>query len=240
MSAAVTAEVTAAGRTRCTTLRSAPPISLRETPDGLYLVGSGAGPIGGDDLGLDIDVRAGASLVVRSAAAVLALPGPSGAPSRLEVRVRVSGSLHWIPEPTVLVAGCDHTTSTRIELLGDAHVVWRETVVLGRHAEPSGSMLQRLRVDRDGRPLLRNELPLGPRWPGAEGPTGTDGARVVSSTLVVGGVEPVAAAGAVLQLADDAWLATEVREPRVGAARGSSCRRGPIAVRPVAGAAARP
>lgn len=41
-------------RTRCTTLRSAPPISLRPTPDALYLASSGAGPIGGDDHRLDL------------------------------------------------------------------------------------------------------------------------------------------------------------------------------------------
>ena len=52
MSAAVVAEL-AGDRTRCTTLRSDPPISLRDTPDGLYLVASGAGPVGGDDLHLD-------------------------------------------------------------------------------------------------------------------------------------------------------------------------------------------
>jgi urease accessory protein len=211
VTAAVVASATLRGGTRCTTLRSAPPISLRETAEGLFLVASGAGPVGGDDLELDVAVGAGASLVVRSAAAQLVLPGPTGAPSTLTIRARVEGSLVWEPEPTVLVAGCDHTTTVQLDLAEDASVEWRETVVLGRHGEASGSMLQRLVVERAGRPLLRNEVPLGPRWPGSDGPAGVHGARVVTSVLVVGGDEPNEPGdGAVLQLADDAWLVTRL------------------------------
>lgn len=212
MKASVVAEV-AGDRTRCTTLRSAPPISLRETPDGLYLVASGAGPVGGDNLRLDLDVRPGAVLVVRSAAASMVLPGPSSRSSSLRVRARVRGSLRWEPEPTILVAGCDHRTTTTIDLAAGATLLWREVVVLGRHDESSGSILQRLHVDRAGAPLLRTELPVGPRWPGSEGPAGTDGALAVSSLLVVGLEAPVlpdGADGAVLRLADDAWQMTAV------------------------------
>lgn len=210
MSAAVVAE-RSGSTTRCTTLRSAPPISLRQTPDGLFLVASGAGPVGGDDLALELDVQQGAALVVRSAAAQLVLPGPAGEPSRLTIRARVAGSLAWRPEPTVLVAGCDHTTTVHLDLAEDASVEWSERVVLGRHDEASGSMLQRLVVDRAGRPLLRNEVPLGPRWPASAGPAGTDGARVVCSTLVVGRPRPETPdEGAVLELAEDAWLVTNL------------------------------
>jgi urease accessory protein len=210
MSAAVVAEA-AGDRTRCTTLRSAPPISLRETADGLYLVASGAGPVGGDELQLDLDVRCGASLQVRSAAASMVLPGPSGRHSSLQVRAWVRGSLRWEPEPTILVAGCDHRTTTTIDLAAGATLAWREVVVLGRHGEATGSLLQRLHVDRAGAPLLRTELPVGPRWPGSEGPAGTAGALAVSSLLVVGLDEPAlpdGAHGAVLRLAEDAWLVT--------------------------------
>jgi urease accessory protein len=219
--AAVVAEL-AGDRTRCTTLRSAPPISLRDTPDGLYLVASGAGPVGGDDLHVDVDVGPGASLVVRSAAASMVLPGPSNKPSSLRVRARVRGSLRWEPEPTILVAGCDHRTTTMIDLAAGATLVWREVIVLGRHDEPTGSLLQRLHVDVDGTPLLRSELPVGPRWPGAGGPAGTDGALVVTSVLYVGFDEPALAVGAdgvALRLDDRAWLVTLLSGRARGAIR---------------------
>jgi hypothetical protein len=44
-------------------------------------------------------------------------------------------------------------------------VHWRDTVVLGRWNERSGSLRQRLSIDRAGRAILRNESRFGPRWP---------------------------------------------------------------------------
>ena len=43
--------------------------------------------------------------------------------------------------------------------------MWREEVRLGRADEPAGSLRQRIVIDRGGRPLVRNELALGPVWP---------------------------------------------------------------------------
>jgi urease accessory protein len=203
-------------RERCTELVSSPPLTLRHTPDGLFLVASGAGPVGGDELGLDITVGTGARTTLRSAGASLVLPGPGGAPSSMRVHARVDGDLRWLPEPTVLVRGCDHMAVSRVDVAARGSVLWREEVVLGRHGEQSGSLLQRLHVDVGGRPLLRNELPVGPRWPGSDGPAGLGGAGAVGSLLGVGvGLAPPAPAvdrarTAVAGLAEGAWLVTVV------------------------------
>lgn len=175
-------------RTRCTTLRSSPPIGLRDTPDGLHIVASAAGPIGGDDVHLDITVADGASLTVRTVAAQVVLPGPHLGPSLSSVTATVGrgAQLRWLPDPVVLGAGCDHRTRVTLSLAATASLVWRDEIVLGRSGEASGSLLQRLRVDRDGAPLLRNDLALGPRWPGAGGPAGSGDETVVGSLLVVG------------------------------------------------------
>ncbi len=85
--AAVAASRGPGGRTRVTRLRSDGPLALRESGGAVYLVGAGAGPLGGDDLSLTIEVGPGACLDVRSAAASLVLPG-SGV-SRLAVRAEV-------------------------------------------------------------------------------------------------------------------------------------------------------
>lgn len=186
--ATVVAERHEGRRTRCTTLRSAPPLSLRDTPEGLHLVASAGGPLGGDDVRLDITVAVGATLTVRTTAAQVVLPGPRPGSSTTTVTARVDGGagLRWLPEPMVLATACDHRATVTVRLASTASLVWREEVVLGRSAEPGGSLLQRLQVDRDGQPLLRNELALGPAWPGAEGPAGTGGARVVGTVVVVG------------------------------------------------------
>jgi urease accessory protein len=189
-------------RTRCTTLRSDPPLALRVTPaavddeTSVHLVGSAAGPVGGDELSLAVAVGAEAWLTVGSVAAATVLPSPRASTgthtvtaSHLDVvvGVREGGRLRWSPEPTILVAGCDHRSSTRITLDAGAGLVWRDVVVLGRHGEPSGSMLQRLRVDMSGHPLLRHDLAGGPRWPASQGPAGVGGdCRAVGTVLLAG------------------------------------------------------
>lgn len=176
------------GRSRCTTLRSAPPITFRATPEGLHLVGTAAGPVGGDDLTLEVTVAPGASLTVRSVAAQLVLPAatPAASSMHLVIRVGAGGSLRWLPEPTILVRGADHHMATTIDLGPGADLVWRDEVVLGRHGEVSGSLRHRVRVERAGRPLLCTEVVLGPAWPASAGPAGVGDARVLASLLLVG------------------------------------------------------
>jgi urease accessory protein len=234
---AAVAVVGAAGRDRLATLRSDPPLTLRPVPARpgtagrgreVYLVGTSAGPLAGDDLRLDLSIGARAALTVRSVAATLVQPGaPAAGPAgrgpsvlRIDARVGAVGRLVWVPEPTVAVRGCDHETVVRIGLDPGATLVWRDEVVLGRHGEETGSVLARLAVDRAGMPLLRNDLAVGPRWPGSRGPAGVGSvAGAVGSALVVGpgaagvAADPPARPGvraAVLAVADDAVLVTVV------------------------------
>ncbi|WP_106258756.1 urease accessory protein UreD [Actinomadura rubrobrunea] len=159
--AAVAAERDAHGRTRCTRLRSDGPLALRETAEGVHLVGAAAGPLGGDVLELDVAVGPGARLAVRSAAAALVLPGDGT--SRLTVRARVGpgARLDFAPEPTVAAAGCDHRSAAEIALAEDATLRWREEIVLGRHGERPGRLRGRLDVAIGRTPLLRHELRVG-------------------------------------------------------------------------------
>jgi urease accessory protein len=186
--ASVVAERDAFDGIRCTTLRSDPPLTLRRTADGLHIVGSAAGPVGGDQIDLDVELAAGASLSVRSVAAQLVFPGPRRQPSRATTRVALGADavLRWLPEPVVAVRGADHRAVTRITMADRASVLWRDIAVLGRHDEESGSLRQRLRVESCGRPLLCTEVALGPTWPHAAGPVGVGARRVVATVLLVG------------------------------------------------------
>ncbi|MCU1484231.1 MAG: urease accessory protein UreD [Actinomycetia bacterium] len=219
MKASAAVEVVAAdGRSRCTVLRSDPPFTFRQTGPVLSWIGTAAGPVGGDELALDVVVGPGADLTLGSVAASLVHPGPTGAPSSTAVRVTVGpgGRLRWQPRPVVLVRGCDHHADTTVDLADGAALLWREEVVLGRHEEEPGSLRQRLVVDRAGRPLLRTELAVGPRWPASLGPAGTAGARAVGTVVAVGiDLVPVAVAGVrmvVQPLAEGAVLLTALAE----------------------------
>ena len=174
------------GRTRLDSLRSCAPMHLRQTAECIYVVGGAAGPLGGDELLLEIDVEAGATLVVRSVSASLALPGDGAAPSTVTVTARVGtgGSLYWLPEPVIAGGGCNHRMISRVTLDDGASVVWRDEVILGRRGELPGRILSRIDATLDGRPLLRNELAMGGREPGWDGPAVVGPAKAVGSLLV--------------------------------------------------------
>lgn len=176
------------GRSRLATLRSAPPLTVRQTgPDRVHLVGTAAGPLGGDELALAVRVDAGAALTVRSTAATVVLPGRSGCPShvRIEVVVGDGARLDWDAGALILTAGCSHEAVTRIRLGDGACLRWRDLVVLGRHGETPGRARLALHADAAGRPLLRHCLDVG--GPGWDGPAVLGGAPAVGSLLAVGG-----------------------------------------------------
>ena len=218
--ARVVAEADGRGGTRLAVLRSEAPLVLRSTAAALYLVGGAGGPLGGDDLALEVEVGPGARLTLRTAAASIALPGRGPSVVTVDVTVAAGATFEWLPEPVVAARGCDHRLQSSIVLDAGARLVWREELVLGRHREGPGSVITQLHVDLDGAPLLRHELAVGHLHPAGAGPAVTAGARAVGSVLLVGdgwaptepvllgptaAVLPLAGGGAqVVALADDA------------------------------------
>ena len=174
------------GRLTLPVLRSDPPILLRPTGDTVHLVGGSAGPLGGDQLRLDVTVRRSACLRLRSAAASVVLPGPTASSLHLTITIEPGGHLDWRPEPAVSVAGGSHEQVVDVELQGDATMEWTETVVLGRSGEPSGDWSSLMRVVRDGAVVVHQQLRVGPDHPGSDGPAVMDGRRVSAARLIVG------------------------------------------------------
>lgn len=191
--ASLVAEADGRGGTRLTRLRGEPPLLLRRTGGAagadtiVHLVGGAAGPLGGDDLRLDLDVGPGAAVCLRTAAASVALPARSGAPSRFTVAATVAsgGLLYWLPEQTVAAAGCHHTTLATVELESGAELVWRDELICGRADEPSGDAMITTSVTYAGRPLLRQTLHIGPGAPGWSGPAVLGGTTATGSLLHV-------------------------------------------------------
>lgn len=178
-------------RTVLRTLRSDPPLTLRQTgPRRVHLVSTAAGPLGGDLLELDIDVAAGTTLEIASVASTLVLPGTGISHVVVRARVGAGAVLRYAPEPTVLATGCDHRMDVRLELAADARVSWREEIVFGRHGERPGVCRSRFDATVDGVPLLRQELTVGD--PAVDGSPAVYGdARCVGSVLLTG-VRPAA------------------------------------------------
>lgn len=191
--ARIVARVTGTGTTSLPELRSAVPIVLRRTGRPgrealVHLVGGAAGPLGGDQLRLEIVVGPGAVLRLRSVAATVVLPGAMGEPSTWEtdVRVEAGGLLDYAPEPLVAAAGADHLTRTRIDLAEGAGLRWREELVCGRHGEEPGTTRTELMVRHDGRPLLAHALTVGPGAPHWNSAGVLGDARAVGTAIYAG------------------------------------------------------
>ena len=198
------------GTTRFVELRSEAPLLVRATPDAVYLVGGAAGPLGGDELTVEVRVCDGARCTVRSAAATLAQPGRTATRSWLRTRLDLGAGaeLSFRPEPLIAVRGCDHTNDTRIDLAEDASLELGEELVLGRHDEASGRVRTRLHVVRAGRTILRHDLDLGGDAPGWRSGVVLGGARAATSLVVVGPDAPDAVVVRVDRVArtSAAWL----------------------------------
>jgi urease accessory protein len=193
-----------AAGSRITRLHSDPPFVLRPTrlssvqpllawtlrdasPVHVSVAAGAAGPIGGDDLRLGINVEAGAALILRSVAATLVLPGPRDECSRTEcfVRVAAGGVLVWLPGPVIAAQHCHHQAVTQVMLEPGARLLLREELLLGRHGEQPGLIRQRLRLCLDGCPVYDQEIAAGPGIPGWNGPAVMGGRRALGSILIV-------------------------------------------------------
>ncbi|SDN65847.1 urease accessory protein UreD [Allokutzneria albata] len=192
-------------------LRSDPPLTLRRTGSPgataqVHVVGTAAGPLGGDSLRLDVSVLSGASLELRSTGAQIALRGTSS----VHFGLRVDGEAVIRQEPTVLARGCLVHNHSVAELGSDARLLWQDLVVLGRHGEEPGKLVQRWDVTRGGRPVLRTTTtlvdPAMYRSPAVIGSASVLGTALVSAPGLA--VRPSARPGAAVHALREAALVT--------------------------------
>lgn len=151
-------------RLRPTIAREAEPWpSCRGDVARVCLAAGAAGPMGGDEITVDVDVGTGSTLVLIEASATLLLPGHDDARSVLRVRARVApgATLVWLPEPMIASRACHHVNDVTVDLDGDARLFLREELLLGRRGEGCGRLRQKVRVRRDGRAMYAQDLCLG-------------------------------------------------------------------------------
>jgi urease accessory protein len=173
----------------CLRWHCAPPIVLRQTgPNRVHVVQAAGGPLGGDEVGWDIHLGAGASLQLRSAAAMVVQAGRDRAAAQWTVAAALAAGamLDWHPEPTVVCDGAQLRSSMTVSMQRGARVVLHEVAVLGRARQRGGRYHGELAVDLGGDPLLHHTLLLDGADPVLAGPAGTGGARVVGMLAVVG------------------------------------------------------
>lgn len=148
------------------------------------LVPEGALLLAGDAIAIDVEVGDGLTLDLVEPAGTVAYD-MRGDQATWDVRVVLGAGarLTWHGEPFVVAAGARVRRTTAVTVGAGAALALRETLVLGRHDEPSGVLVQELEAtDADGNPLLVEELLVSP----ATLPVILGGHRVVDSVVVLG------------------------------------------------------
>lgn len=161
---------------------------------GATIVGSPSSPVAGDHLGIKIAVGVGCVAEIRSAAATVARkgnhrtswPGPTSSSLTATVTVPSDGMLTWRPQPGVATDSALHRFDANVEMAGSARLLWRDEFLTEQRPEaPAGTWSSRLRVVRDGWPIVCTELAVGPGSPLWESPAVLEGAKAVSLMVVV-------------------------------------------------------
>lgn len=163
---------------------------------GASIVASPSSPVAGDHLGLKVAVGVGCCAEIRSSGPTIARregrddsagpPGDSTSSVHVTVTVASDAMLTWRPEPGVASGGSQHRHEANVEMAGNARLLWRdEFFIEDRGAVASGTWSSRLRVVRDGWPVVCTELAAGPASPLWESPAVLEGARAVSLMVVV-------------------------------------------------------
>ncbi|MYT16960.1 urease accessory protein UreD [Streptomyces sp. SID4951] len=190
-----TARIRATYNGRVTTLpqlRSDGPFHLRRMRTSgkaarVGIIGAMSAPLGGDRLALDITAEDRAELDVTTAAATLALRGPTTAPATYDVRLTAGEHAHlrWLPQPLISAADSNLQQTYTVSLAATSRLLLREEQILGRANEKPGHLVSRIRVHHAGRPLLDQHTAYGDPAPGWDGPAVLDGNRAVGQLLVV-------------------------------------------------------
>jgi urease accessory protein len=169
-----------------------PPLSVKlrrmrtpRAPVEIWLVGSAAALLEGDELSVQLDIGAGCRVVVRSVASQLAHPCPGSGWSTSCVRARVAsgGSLSWAPEPVIVAAGARYRSRVDVDVAADGACTWRDEWILGRTGEDPDEIVVDgvVRIDVGGRPLVRDGVRSAAGW---RGPAVLGGARYLGALHV--------------------------------------------------------
>jgi urease accessory protein len=173
------------GKVRVEGVLCSAPLWLRWDGTTLWLVGSGAAPVGNDHVSLRVDVGAGVAVAVRSVAATVIYAGyGSGTRWDTDIRVADGARLDWRPDPVILTGRACHQSTTTVRAATGADVTLDEIVVLGRGDETGGALRATVEASIDDTAVVCTSMDTS--LPGWSGPAGIDGASVIANRLRLG------------------------------------------------------
>lgn len=179
------------GRTRLAHRARFGPLSVQRPfyPEGdlchVYLLHPPGGVAGGDRLDIKADAAAGSSALITTPGAgkFYRSAGPLAEQS-VRLRIGEDASLEWLPQENILFPGAQVRLETRIELAPGARFIGWDMHCLGLPANDerfaNGRARIGCRIERDGEPLLIEQLNLG-ETRDLDGPAGLRGLPVTGT-----------------------------------------------------------
>lgn len=154
------------------------------------LINTAGGLTGGDRLGWEIDVGAGASATVTTQACEKIYRAAS---DRAEVRVRLSvgghGRIAWLPQETIVFDRSAFARTLDVELAASAEALLLEATVFGRLAmgeqAKHGSFHDRWRVNQGGALVHAEDFRIGPGIAATLGRPAVAGGAIAMATLLM-------------------------------------------------------
>lgn len=189
-----------AGRTVLARKQQQGPLTVQRAfhPEGapchLYLLHPPGGVVGGDQLEVRVQTAGGThGLLTTPGAAKFYRSAGALARQSQQFEVADGAVLEWLPHEVILFPGARVDLQSRVRLNGSGRFIGWEILSLGRPAVAErfdrGWASLGLRVERDGRPLLREHLRVDPAQLGCRGLDAPSGLRgfPISATLVATG-----------------------------------------------------
>lgn len=165
------------------------PTPAGETPEAV-IVNVAGGLAGGDRVGFDLSVGAGATVAVSSAAAERVYRSAGDATtSEVSIRLDAGARALWLPQETILQEGGRLERRFSIDLGPDANLLFGEMLYLGRRASgeayTAGGLRESLRVRRQGRLVLADETRIADDFAERLTRPGALGTHVAMATLLI-------------------------------------------------------
>lgn len=129
----------------------------------IYLVHPPAGIVGGDDLQVDVHASAEtATLITTPGATQFYRSGGDIAHVRQSIKIKGGSHFDWLPQENIYFDGAKVRTDTTVKLEKDASFMGWDIHCFGRPAADeqfvSGEVAIHQRIERDGKPLLRERM----------------------------------------------------------------------------------
>ena len=150
------------------------------------------GIAGGDTLGIDISLAAGARGLITTPGATkwYKAKGDSGAAQRVHIHIGADAALEWLPQEAIVFNAAQAVSETSITLENNALYLGWEVLCFGRAASgetfSAGRYRQRMTIARAGRLLWNERGTLEANGALMQSPIGLAGRSVAGTLLAVG------------------------------------------------------